>query len=425
LTVLSPDSTMRSVGGEVETVGERIRRLRIEQHKRQADIASDRVSVQYVSKVELGQRRPSVRAMRAIAARLGVSADYLETGQEIRPDHARELQLAEAELALRLDGAADRATAILRRVLRDAEAAADRYHAARARIGLGLAAAAAGDHPAAIAELRPALDHPAVTPSTQPDAYATLAHSYTATGRTQHAVRLMQACVDHELARSPVDQAAVVRFAVYLSHALHDGGHLGQARAAADLALEHSRGGDRYTRVRVYWSHARLAASTGDYDLARLSIGRAIRLLTLTDDDLHLGRAHLLAADFAHGDGDIDDLARHLDTAAPLIHDAPAEDQGWMHILRAHQLVQQGDPAGAIDAATEAVAALNENEDPQMRGRSQWALGEALAAAGSTTAARRAYINASDLIPPGSKYADRFTSSWLAAFPADAEHRAA
>jgi transcriptional regulator with XRE-family HTH domain len=54
-------------------VGERIRRRRLE--------LSKRVSYAYISRLEGNTRTASVKAMRKLAARLNVSAHWLETGE--------------------------------------------------------------------------------------------------------------------------------------------------------------------------------------------------------------------------------------------------------------------------------------------------------------------------------------------------------
>jgi transcriptional regulator with XRE-family HTH domain len=64
-----------------ETVGERIRRVRIGAGLSQADLQGPGVSAQYLSKIERGQRSPSMKALRRVAPKLGVSPEYLETGR--------------------------------------------------------------------------------------------------------------------------------------------------------------------------------------------------------------------------------------------------------------------------------------------------------------------------------------------------------
>ena len=70
----------------------------------QRELASPGVSYAYISRIEAGARRPSVKALRMLGRKLGVSADYLETGSEIRDVDERELRIADAELELRLGG---------------------------------------------------------------------------------------------------------------------------------------------------------------------------------------------------------------------------------------------------------------------------------------------------------------------------------
>ena len=89
--------------GMKESIGARLRRLRLERGLSQRDIASRGVSFTYISRIESGQRQPSVKALRMLAAKLAVSAEFLETGEELRPESEWELRLGEAELELRLD----------------------------------------------------------------------------------------------------------------------------------------------------------------------------------------------------------------------------------------------------------------------------------------------------------------------------------
>jgi transcriptional regulator with XRE-family HTH domain len=65
-----------------ETVGKRLRRLRLERDLSQRELAAPGVSYAYISRIEAGTRQPSVKALRKLAGRLGVSAAYLETGVE-------------------------------------------------------------------------------------------------------------------------------------------------------------------------------------------------------------------------------------------------------------------------------------------------------------------------------------------------------
>ena len=75
---------MIAVAAEQESIGRRIARLRHERGLSQRALAEGLVHVTYayVSRIEGGSRQPSLRAMREIAKRLGVTALYLETGSD-------------------------------------------------------------------------------------------------------------------------------------------------------------------------------------------------------------------------------------------------------------------------------------------------------------------------------------------------------
>src|SRR5215472_13320901 len=118
-----------------ESVGARLRRLRLERGKSQRDLSAPGITYAYISRIEAGARTPSVKALRRLAKKLSVTPEYLETGSELDASELRELRLAEQELSLRIEGDAD--TAALLELLDDADAYADVAAATRARIALG------------------------------------------------------------------------------------------------------------------------------------------------------------------------------------------------------------------------------------------------------------------------------------------------
>jgi transcriptional regulator with XRE-family HTH domain len=64
-----------------ESIAERLRRLRTERGMSQRDLSSPGVSYAYISRIEAGARTPSVKAMRLLAQKLGVTVEQLETGK--------------------------------------------------------------------------------------------------------------------------------------------------------------------------------------------------------------------------------------------------------------------------------------------------------------------------------------------------------
>jgi transcriptional regulator with XRE-family HTH domain len=65
-----------------ETIGERLRRLRVERGLSQRQLSTDRAGYAYISRIEAGTRNPSVKVLRELADKLGVNAHYLETGEQ-------------------------------------------------------------------------------------------------------------------------------------------------------------------------------------------------------------------------------------------------------------------------------------------------------------------------------------------------------
>src|SRR5205085_12058692 len=116
----------------------------------QKDSAGPGVGHAYVSRIEDGQRTPSLAALRVLAAKLGVTLEHLETGREIPLTLEREYQLATAELELRLGGSDPEAEETLREL---AAAQPRGPSGARARAALGVHAAARGEHEQAIEQL--------------------------------------------------------------------------------------------------------------------------------------------------------------------------------------------------------------------------------------------------------------------------------
>src|SRR5437868_12099075 len=77
-----------TVGRQMPTVGDRIRERRLELRLSQRELACEGVTYAYISRLEANTRQPSVKAVRKLAPKLGVSAHWLETGEE---DPAAEL----------------------------------------------------------------------------------------------------------------------------------------------------------------------------------------------------------------------------------------------------------------------------------------------------------------------------------------------
>jgi len=363
-----------------ESIGQRLRRLRLERQLSQRELASPGVSYAYISRIEAGARRPSVKALRQLARKLGVSVEYLETGSDLRDVDERELRLADAELELRLADDPNRALDVVRQILDEATVAGDSASALRARVAIGLAEARAGNNAVAVERLETALDSGLLDPSRRPDVYATLGQSYAALGQPQRAVDLFEDSLARVTEESPEDITTQVRFSTYLSYALSDMGELGRAQGVLEAALAQAdQVADAYTRVRLYWSLARLNEIRNQPAAALDYIRRAIALLEVTEDTLHLARAHLLCGTIMISQGKAHEAGAQFTAAERMF--GPKPDPLDLANLRSDQakravLLQQ--PKEAERLASQALELLGDDH-PAERGVALAILAEAQA----------------------------------------------
>jgi transcriptional regulator with XRE-family HTH domain len=69
-------------------IGDRLRRARLDAGLSQRELSEPGVSYAYISRIEAGVRTPSIKVLRKLAPKLGVSVAWLETGMD---DPAEEL----------------------------------------------------------------------------------------------------------------------------------------------------------------------------------------------------------------------------------------------------------------------------------------------------------------------------------------------
>jgi transcriptional regulator with XRE-family HTH domain len=337
-----------------ETVGQRVKRLRRQRRLSQRELAKRAgISVGFLSHIENGGRKPSLRTLRKLAPPLGVTADHLETGAPVPLDAERELQLSSAELELRLNRDLERAEQVFRAEYerRDAPALL-----ARARAGLGLLANRRGDVDETIRHLRFAIGSGYLPPETSPDLYRELGRAYAAANQPERAVELFERALADLRERIPDDTGLQVRFGVYLAAFYSEMGSTDRAqqvlREADEIADEDTTSPP--VRVSLYWGLATQAWDAADSDGALAYIRRAIGLLESSEDTYNLALAHLLAGQMTSLDGRHDEAGRHLERAERLF--LLGADQSDLGILRAEQAIH----AAALQRADEAMARATE-----------------------------------------------------------------
>ena len=406
-----------AAGGE--SIGTRIRRLRLERGLSQRELSGPGVSYAYVSRIEAGQREPSLKALRILARKLRVPLEHLETGAPVPEAQDRELRLADAELELRLGNDLRAAEESFRALLVDARESGDTYVEARARAGRGIALSALGEARGAVAELERALDAEAAAPELRPDAYRALAHAYRQLGLPQRAVALLERCVEELGRRPPGDEASAALYSAYLSQALEERGEAAGARIALLEARERlEAAGNARARIELYWSLARAATEAQHFDRALAYLRRAVALLEATEDTVELAQAHLTCARLLVEEGQAEQAGTHLERAEWLLR--LGGEQAELGVLRTEQsrwAAEVGRPDEALERARDAVEIL---EGDEAQGGAWYALGVAHALRSDVDEADAAFRNAVDHLARGGDWreAARASREWARALRA-------
>src|ERR687885_426887 len=284
-----------------ETVGQRIRRLRLSRGLSQRAISAPGVSYAYIS-------------------RMGMDLD--------------------------------RAEKILVRLL--AEEVPDGLEV-RIRATLGALVARRGDNDEAVRQLEAVVASGGVRPETRPDVYETLSRAYLGTNAHVMAIKLLEGCI------AAVDEddrylTAQIRYRSFLANALSAMGALDRARGVLDEATERAeRLGGFGERVSVHWERARLLWMEGDGDAALSAIAYARALAEIADDTLQIARAHLFSAQIENYQGRAEDAGPHLQRAERLLEFGDdVVDRGVLRAEQAKREAKLGQGGRALELAQEA-----------------------------------------------------------------------
>jgi transcriptional regulator with XRE-family HTH domain len=399
LAKIHPPMRGPEADSQAEPIGVRLKRLRLERGLSQRDLSSPGVSYAYISRIEAAARTPSVKALRMLARKLGVSVDYLETGRDIRDTEQRELRLTDAELALRLGEDTTAAERELGEVLADAKQAGDAVSASRAAIGLGFAASCRGAHLDAVEQLEAALREQPVAAHLRPDVYATLGQSYASLGAPDRAVAIFEDALRQCIEAAPDDVSVHVRFASLLSYALSDAGNHERAASIVQEALDRAKDdADPHNRIRLYWSIARADAIEGRPAEALYYMRKAMSLLEATDNTTQLARGYLLSAGITSREGRVAETRDHLRQAKLLLGPSPEPlDLGMLRIGQSRLAALEGDGDTAVTRARQALDTLGDFYGDS-QGAAVSALAEGLALQGDAVGANDAFRRAVDLL---------------------------
>jgi tetratricopeptide (TPR) repeat protein len=263
-----------------ETLGQRIRALRIRQGVSQAQLAFPELSDSYISLIESDKRVPAPSVIELLAAKLNCSPTYLVSGvSEDVVDQLR-VTLDYAEIALQ-NGAAEEAGARFAEVLANADAVAlpDMLH--QARWGHALALEAAGELEEAISGLR------ALTAEASAEAdldhwakvHVALSRCLRERGDISAGVEVAEEAMRHLIASGADSTDAAVHLGAALLAAFIERGDLVRARQLAHQLVERAeRIGSPRARMAAYWEAAYVAEIRGEYEDGVALAERALML---------------------------------------------------------------------------------------------------------------------------------------------------
>jgi tetratricopeptide (TPR) repeat protein len=264
-------------------VGERLKAAREAAGLTQRALSFPGCTPAYISRIEAGARIPSFQLLREFETRLGVSAEFLATGNAPAPLTA----LEEAELLLRL-GNHDEAERLFR------AAASNEQQRGQALAGLGALAYHEGNLELAAELLTEAQELFGDRWRLQPSSAEVLIRTLAASGRLEEAV----AQATSALASTTDDEPVVrERFQVLLANALIDSGAYERAVEvlgdALGGAIEHK---EPLRLAQLLWTQSRLHTARGEHDLAGGYARRAVAVVDVTEFAAYSARGRQVVA---------------------------------------------------------------------------------------------------------------------------------
>jgi len=373
-------------------VGRRLREARERAELSQRQLSFPGCSPAYISRIEAGDRIPSLQLLREMGRRLGVSEDYLATGKE-RDEEAS--ALIEAELYLRLDEP-ESARKLYAEVLERTTAKDER---AQALAGLGQIAFRAGKPREAIARFEEARVLWPDGLTAHPGTADSLGRAYAMVDQMEPAIAIFRESL--AAAEEQNDPAETIRFAVLLANAYIDAGNPAPALELLERTVNiapDSR--DPIFRARVYWSHSRLHTLQGDPVLAARYARKALNLLELTEHTYYTAVAHQLLAHIEVDRQHPEEALELVEKGLALLGEAGNPlDQALFRLEEARALIQLGRSEEAVSTAMEASGQLADGS-PHDAGRGYMLIGDVFQDLGEPARARELYELAAEVLEP-------------------------
>jgi tetratricopeptide (TPR) repeat protein len=373
-------------------VGRRLREARERAGLSQRQLSFEGCSPAYISRIEAGDRIPSLQLLREMGRRLGVSEDWLATGLD-REVLADDRTLLDAEIALRFSEL-DTAEGLYQQALK---AATTNNERARALAGLGQIAFERGAPRRAVQSLEQSLTLSGADATEQPSLADTLGRAYAMLDDFEPAIRLFRQALERANKRKNSPES--VRFGVLLANAFIDNGDFNEAETVLRETVEKAENArDPVFRARIYWSLSRLHTLQSEATAAARYARKALELLELTEHTTYAARAHQLLAHVELDQGNPGEALDLLERGLPLVRDSGNRvDEALFQLERARALVQLGRDEDAAQLAR-ASTALLADASPADAGRGHALVGEIYALLGDRERAIKSYERAAELL---------------------------
>ena len=334
-------------------LGSRVRASRVARGLNQSDLTGGVYSVGYVSRIECGARRPTLKAITTISEQLGMSVGELLAGaSEEEVDEIR-LGISYAELALENGEAVD-AELQARRALERAQSTSLRDLTVQARFVVARALEAMGQLDSAIRELE-ALFQQAEGLHLIRCGIA-LSRCYREAGDLTLAIEVGERVRPVILAAGLDRSDEAVQLVMTVALAYIERGDLHRAaRICTEVIDVAEETASPTARSAAYWNASVVQSERGDTQAALALANRALALLGEGQDTRNLARLRLELGRL-HLELDDPDVARALEQLGKATEElkstsASRVEMAQAQVVLAHALVLDGRPEQALAAA--------------------------------------------------------------------------
>lgn len=333
-------------------LGRRLRETRESANLSQRELSFPGCTAAYISRIEKGERVPSLQLIREFATRLGVTEEFIAHGEHQPQNQAA--SFVEARVALWMDEP-DVALDLANAALDNAKSNADR---ARASALFGEIELHRGNLEEAIDALERARKLDPRLEASDAQFAESLGRAYARALEYESAIAAFER--NRARAEEEGDLVNELRFSSLLANAYSDTGNIAAAELVLARAINLSEQVEQpYHRAKALWAQSRLHTFKNDPAGAARYAERALEILEVSGQTFHAGVAHLLLAHIELDRGNPERASELLERGEPtIVASGRANNIAAMKVDQAWALAQLGDNERAAAVAMEAVGLL-------------------------------------------------------------------